>query len=239
MTDLTTGIARAREILSRVKHPVVITGAGMSAECGLPTFRDAKTNNWDTLARQLATAEGFRADPQRVWEWYAGRWQEARRAVPHPGYTALAAWEQRANVRIITQNVDGLHRRSGSSQVVELHGSLNTFFCFEQQHPVEFEGLPDLVPQCPYCESLVRPGVVWFGEMIPEEAQQGAAEAMLQFDALLVVGTSLYVSTPQPYIRFAERRGVPIIEVNPDLALEQPTVGLSGPAGVVLPQILC
>lgn len=229
----------ARRIVSGAAKVMVITGAGMSAECGLPTFRDAANGqNWDELARTLATAEGFQADPQRVWSWYAGRRQEALRAQPHAGYTALARWQDRAAVGIVTQNVDGLHARAGSRDVVELHGSLFSFICVEQRHPVEGVGACVETPRCPLCGSLVRPAVVWFGEMIPEEAIWRSAAAWEGAEALLIIGTSLAVSTARAFVRSAERRGVPIVEINPAPALPTASAVLAGAAGTVLPLLL-
>lgn len=242
----------ARRILDGARHLLVLTGAGMSAECGIPTFRAAGDATWDTLARQLATPEGFRADPQRVWSWYLHRRHEALNAVPHPGYRAMVEWERQADVAIVTQNVDGLHARAGSSRVVELHGTLHRFMCAEHGHPVTNVGDQEQVPRCPQCGSFVRPAVVWFGENIPNDAASGAAEVVLTAEAVLLIGTSLMVTTPIGMLRHAHRQGIPIIEVNPEPVLLSPdaadaspgsalppaTVSLIGSAGTVLPRLL-
>ena len=242
----------ARRILDGARHLLVLSGAGMSAECGIPTFRAVGDVTWDTLARQLATPEGFRTDPQRVWSWYLHRRREAINATPHPGYRALVEWERRADVAIVTQNVDGLHARAGSSRVVELHGTLHRFMCADNEHPVTDVGDQEQVPRCPQCGNFVRPMVVWFGEHIPDDAASGAAEAVLSAEAVLLVGTSLMVTTPVGMLRHAHRQGTPIIEVNPEPALPSPedadavpdsalppaTVSLAGTAGSVLPRLL-
>ena len=239
MTARDDEIAVARRLLAPARKVMAITGAGMSAECGLPTFRDAGDDEaWNRLAEDLATAEGFSRDPRRVWGWYAGRRREALQAAPHAGYRALVELERRASVGIVTQNVDGLHRRAGSSEVVELHGSLHRFVCAARRHPVEVAHPTDEVPICPECGSLVRPDVVWFGEMLPEPVIWAAAAALSGADVLLVIGTSLAVSTPLSFIRLAQQRHVPIIEVNPVPALDGATVTLVGPAGTVLPRLL-
>jgi NAD-dependent deacetylase len=241
----------AREILHGAKALLVITGAGMSAECGIPTFRDTGSGaDWDTLAQTLATAEGFAADPQRVWSWYADRRRTAREAPLHPGYSALVAWEQRASVRVVTQNVDGLHARAGSRTVVEMHGSMHRFICADRRHEVTGVADAERVPRCPRCSSYVRPAVVWFGEMLPNDAVEAAEAAIEGAEAVLLVGTSLQVTTPTSLLWQADRHGIPIVEVNPEPALRSngyawpgsgmlhAAVTLAGTAGSVLPPLL-
>lgn len=210
----------ARDILDGARSLAVISGAGMSAECGIPTFRATGDNDaWNAMARTLTTPEGFRADPQGVWSWYLQRRREALAAWPHAGYEALVGWERRADVHIVTQNVDGLHARAGSSRVVELHGTLHRVVCADCGHDVSGVSDRDEVPRCPSCGGYVRPAVVWFGEAIPEAAVQGEAEAMLTAEAVLLVGSSLAINTPARMLRSTERRGIPIVEVNPEPAL--------------------
>ncbi|HZS90488.1 MAG TPA: Sir2 family NAD-dependent protein deacetylase [Chloroflexota bacterium] len=241
----------ARRIVEAACGLLVISGAGMSAECGIQTFRRPGDDGaWDQAAQQLATPEGFQREPQHVWSWYRRRRLQALAAQPHAGYTALASWEQRAPVFVVTQNVDGLHARAGSSRVVELHGSLHRFKCAAQSHAITDGCDQDVVPRCSICGSYVRPAVVWFGEYVPDAAISGAAEALEAAQAVLLVGTSLVVNTPGGLLRSAARRGLPIIEVNPDPALPRPadaqvsghlppaTTVLAGPAGVVLPRLL-
>ncbi len=244
-------LAEAREIVCATENLLVITGAGMSAECGIPTFRDpGGEEDWDTLAQTLATAEGFAADPQRVWSWYADRRRTALEAPLHPGYSALVEWERRASVRVVTQNVDGLHRRAGNSTVVEMHGSLHRFICADRRHEVTGVADAQIVPRCPRCGSYVRPAVVWFGEMLPDAAVSGSAAAIDGVGAVLLVGTSLQVSTPTALLWHADRHGIPIVEVNPEPALRSngyawpgsgmlhAAVTLAGSAGTVLPALL-
>jgi NAD-dependent deacetylase len=241
----------AQEIVRAAENLLVITGAGMSAECGIPTFRDGGDDeDWDTLAQTLATAEGFAANPQRVWSWYAERRRIALEAPLHPGYLALVEWERRASVRIVTQNVDGLHRRAGSSTVVEMHGSLHRFICADRRHEVTDVADAEVVPRCPRCGSYVRPAVVWFGEMLPDDAVSGSAAAIEDVGAVLLVGTSLLVTTPTSLLWHADRHGIPIVEVNPEPALRSngyawpgsgmlhAAVTLAGGAGTVLPALL-
>jgi NAD-dependent deacetylase len=245
-------MADARRIVLGAGRLAVITGAGMSADSGIATFRGmGSTGGWNAEALRLATPEGFRADPQRVWSRYLLRRRAAREAEPHAGYHALAAWERRARVTVITQNVDGLHTRAGSSEVIELHGTLFRFFCAEQRHPVCGVDDEEEVPRCPVCGSYVRPAVVWFGEWIPSEARDAAAVAVYEAEALVLIGTSLEVSTPKHLLQLAARRHIPIIEVNPEPALSTKgaagteaaaglpaaTVALAGSAAAILPRL--
>lgn len=243
-----------RQLVGRARNLVVISGAGMSADSGIATFRKVgSSGGWDAVAQAVATPEGFREDPQRVWSGYLHRRREALKAMPHAGYAALVAWEQRSNVTIITQNVDGLHIRSGSRSVIELHGTLFRFFCVDNQHPVIDVDDEDLVPRCPLCASYVRPAVVWFGEWLPQAALRASEAAVHDAHAILLIGTSLEVSSPKSLLRAAARRRTPIIEVNPEPTLPvagkvDPVSGgqglpaadvtLAGSASVVLPQLL-
>lgn len=161
-------LARARALLSEARFVAVLTGAGMSAESGIPTFREAQTGLWaqfDPL--QLATEEGFRADPKLVWEWYAWRRGLVARAAPNAGHVALARCEARFDhFRVITQNVDGLHARAGSGDVLELHGNILRSLCLEGcgfREPRPERLPPGEPPECPRCGAALRPGVVWFG----------------------------------------------------------------------------
>lgn len=218
--------ARAADLLTGARRLVVFTGAGMSQESGVPTFRDAQSGLWASFnPAELATPEAFRRNPARVFGWYLWRARLVRTVEPHTGYAALvqlsAGFESYV---VVTQNVDGLHQRAGSSDVIELHGRLDAFRCFDRDHPFDasrlaaLESLPEGdvdPPLCPECGSPIRPGVVWFGEMLPPDDVARANDAVTQCDALLVVGTSglVYPAAELPWL--ALERGATLIEVNP------------------------
>ena len=223
MSELT----RVVEILAGAGRVVVLTGAGMSAESGVPTFRDALDGFWSHFdPQELATPGAFDENPSRVFGWYLSRLRAIRRVEPHPGYDALVTMENHFGaLPVVTQNVDGMHQRSGSAHVVELHGSLTRFVCRDQGHPYpldkvialgesEHEEVPP--PECESCGDLVRPGVVWFGEALPEDAVRSATELVEEADVVLVVGTSsvVYPAAELPYRAMAA--GARVIEVNPD-----------------------
>lgn len=210
-------IEQAARHLAAARALCVLTGAGMSAESGIATFRD-RDGLWSKFnPAELATPEAFRRAPDRVWEWYRRRRAQLREAAPHAGHRVLARWESRfAAVRIVTQNVDGLHTRAGSTHVIELHGRLALCRCVRCVYTVE--GLDDLGPdpRCPNCEARLRPGVVWFGEMLPPGAWAAAVEAASRCDAGLVIGTSGVVQPAASLADVILSRGVPLIEINPN-----------------------
>ncbi|MCW8132733.1 MAG: NAD-dependent deacylase [Planctomycetota bacterium] len=199
----------------------VLTGAGVSAESGLSTFRGpgGLWQNQDVM--ELATPQGFARDPQKVWAWYAWRREQALQARPNPGHAALARWEAALTARggtfeLITQNVDGLHQAAGSRNVTELHGSGWVLRCtgcgderIDRTHP-----LPELPPRCAKCRSLLRPGVVWFGEMLPERAIISAQAAAETSELFLVAGTSGTVYPAASFVQIAARCGAVTVEVN-------------------------
>lgn len=242
------GLARAAKDVAGAGRVLVSTGAGMSRESGIPTFRDAMEGLWAQYdPQQLATEAGFRADPRRVWSWYAWRRARVRDAVPHPGYHALVEMESLVpELTIVTQNVDGLHAVAGSRDVVELHGSLRRVKCLDRHHP--FAGvLPDDDGEmendplpCPVCGSPLRPDVVWFGEMLPEDEVARAWRWAEECHVLLVVGTSgtVYPAADLPYV--ARRAGARVIEINPEPSELTPMVDvyLQGRAGEVLPELV-
>lgn len=222
---------------------VVLTGAGVSAESGVPTFRDAQTGLWAQYdPAQLATPEAFRSDPELVWGWYLWRRELTRKAEPNPGHEALARLQDLVDeLVLVTQNVDGLHARAGSRDVIELHGNIMRTVCFrcrsESDREVDRE---DGVPACSSCGGPLRPDVVWFGEPLPMEALTRAAEAARASDLFLSVGTSslVYPAAGLPYE--ALTAGVPVVEVNPaPTALSaRATWTLRGPSGAVLPRLV-
>lgn len=235
--------------LARAQLVVVATGAGMSRESGIATFRDALSGLWARFdPEELATEDAFRRAPARVFGWYAWRRKVVRAAVPHAGYHAVVALERLLpEVVVVTQNVDGLHRRAGSRRVLELHGSLERFHCLAARHPYPAEAVAEPVvdgevepPVCPRCGSPIRPGVVWFGEMLPEREVAAAWEAAARCGVMLVVGTSGLVHPAAALPRIARDAGAMVVEVNPEPSelSSLATVVCRGPAGVVLPALV-
>ena len=231
--------------LREARHICVLTGAGVSSESGVPTFRDAMEGLWENHdPRQLATPEGFADDPKLVWGWYAMRRKLALEVEPNPGHAALAELESLANrLTLVTQNVDGLHKRAGSSSVIEFHGNLFADRCFVEGTVVESaiepseEGMP---PACPSCGSFVRPGVVWFGEAIPEDALAGSFAAAKDCDVYLSIGTSSEIYPAAGLFDVARSVGAITVEINPN-ATEQTAnfdFVLSGKSGEILPELV-
>lgn len=195
----------------------------MSAESGVPTFRDAQTGLWENFdAAALATPEAWEDDPATVWAWYQWRVGLVRRVQPNDGHLALARWGRSADLRIVTQNVDDLHERAGSPVLSHLHGSLFEPRCSRCDRPVDLpeppaEPVPRLEPPvCPVCGGAGRPGVVWFGEMLPQQPWIAATDAVRDADLLLVVGTSGVVYPAAGLPALARDHGVPVVEINPD-----------------------
>lgn len=229
--------------LHAARHVAVLTGAGISAESGVPTFRDAQTGLWARYRpEELATPEAFARNPRMVWEWYEWRRGLVARARPNAGHYALAALEARVpQFTLITQNVDGLHHESGSRNVLELHGNIRRNKCFEHNHLVErWQDTGEVPPRCPQCGGRLRPDVVWFGEMLPEAELARALAAVGRCDIFLSVGTSTVVE-PAASMPFAALRcGAVVVEINPT---ETPLSGqahhvLRGAAGEVLPALV-
>ena len=237
-------IERAAALLREARHVCVLTGAGISAESGIPTFRDAQEGLWAQYSPlDLATPEGFERDPELVWRWYEWRREMIRAAQPNPGHIALAHMANRVpRLTLVTQNVDGLHQRAGSPHVLEYHGNILRDRCTVEQLVAERseDSMRSALPRCASCGGLLRPDVVWFGEMIPRRALIEADEAAADCDAFLSIGTSSLVYPAAGLAEGALRRGVPVIEVNPyatDLSSHADVV-LRGPAGRMLPELL-
>jgi NAD-dependent deacetylase len=221
----------------------VLTGAGISAESGVPTFRDAQTGLWARFRPEdLATPDAFLRNPQRVWEWYEWRRELVRNAEPNAGHLALAALAGHVpQFTLITQNVDGLHQRAGSTGVVEYHGNILRDRCTAEgvvvdRSPLSITGLPE----CGRCGELLRPDVVWFGEAIPRAALLGADAAAGDCDVFLSVGTAAAVYPAAGLAERAQRAGARVIEVNtePTALASLVDVALRGPAGEILPRLL-
>jgi NAD-dependent deacetylase len=222
---------------------VALTGAGISAESGVPTFRDAQTGLWAQYkAEELATPAAFLENPRLVWDWYVWRRQLTRRAKPNPGHLALVELAQRyPRFSLITQNVDGLHARAGSRDVIELHGNIELNLCFDEGTPVsEYSDDASLPPRCARCGAYVRPGVVWFGEALPRRALERAEAAVRSCDVVISIGTSGLVHPAADLPLLARQNGALLVEINPNATPLTPHAHhvLSGPAGKVLPELV-
>lgn len=236
-------IARCRARIAAASRFAVLTGAGVSAESGVPTFRgaDGLWRRW--RAEDLATPGAFARDPRLVWEWYDWRRGLIAPLAPNPAHRAIAALEQRIeDFTLITQNVDGLHARAGSARLLEIHGNLWRIRCtgcaaLREDRTVP---LPELPPRCARCGALERPHVVWFGESLDPEVLGRAAEALARAEIFLVVGTSGVVQPAGSFAAAARRAGAYVVEVNveptPTSAVADLT--LLGKAGEVLPALV-
>lgn len=259
--------------LRRARHIAVFTGAGMSAESGIPTFRERMTGLWArTDPMEVATPRAFRADPQRVWDWHVNVAAAVRNARPNAGHRAIAALAAGGRrVSVVTQNIDGLHQAAGSEAVVELHGNLFRLKPFVDEdaafaapeppvicgvcdgyaawercdHFATREDLAGLVlaagavPRCPCCGALLRPDVVWFEEMLDPLVLDAAMAAVDGCEALICVGSSLEVEPAASLPWRALRRGVPVLEINPQAtALSAHVVSLRGRAAELLPSLI-
>lgn len=232
----------AARLLADAARVAVLTGAGVSAESGVPTFRGAGGFWRGRSALDLATPQAFARDPAGVWEFYRFRIAGLEGVRPNPGHRALVRLEeQRELFWLVTQNVDGLHRAAGSRNVVELHGSLARARCSRCEYRCASRDLPpEGVPACPVCGAHLRPAVVWFGEMLPDRELALADEAVRECDLLLVIGTSGIVEPAASFARRAALRGAGVVEVNvePTPLSRVADVTLLGPAGVVLPRLV-
>jgi len=228
------------QALRSAQHIVASTGAGISAESGVPTFRDAQTGLWSKFRpEELATPEAFLQNPKTVWDWYAWRRELVARAEPNAGHRALVALEASVpEFTLITQNVDGLHRRAGSQSVLELHGNIMQTQCFSEGTLVtEWNDHGETPPRCPACNGLLRPNVVWFGEALPAAALEQAFTASRHCDVFLSIGTSTAVAPASSLPFEAHAAGALIVEINPDPTplTRQAQHVLRGPAGKILP----
>jgi NAD-dependent deacetylase len=223
---------------------VVFTGAGVSKESGLDTFRDVDGVWAKVRPEDLATPEAFVRRPGHVWRWYGHRWEQMAAAGPNPAHRAIAGLEEVfPRVRVVTQNVDGLHQRAGSTDVVELHGTLDAVHCHRCRRVLEMEPVwrdhPEEPATCD-CGGLFRPSVVWFGEMLPAEAVDRAFREAERCDLLLSVGTSALVFPAAGVIEVAHRAGAWVFEVNPESTgfSHLAVLELRQPAGSALPALL-
>ena len=248
-------VERAAKLLASKQRICVLTGAGISAESGIPTFRDKQTGLWGNYAAEdLATPEAFARDPKLVWSWYQWRRQLVADKKPNPAHDALAQWQQHAaksgqRLTLITQNVDDLHEQAGS-RVTHLHGNLWQNRCSQCNMPydngsgmgenskrdVSFN--QDLLT-CQHCDGYIRPDIVWFGEALPVDAWRAAEEAAANCEAFISIGTSSLVYPAAGLAQLAKQNGAKIIEINP-----HPTpntivdITLAEKAGVVMPLLI-
>src|SRR5262245_52526905 len=200
----------------------VLTGAGVSQESGLRTFRDAQSGLWSRYKpHELASPEAFRRDPKLVWDWYAWRREAVKAVRPNPGHYALVEIEKRIPVfTLITQNVDGLHRMAGSQNVLELHGNIQRVRCAECYTFAETWGDDtEAVPQCSVCGGVLRPDVVWFGEALPRDQLEAAVEAARSCDVFFSIGTSGVVQPAASLAHAARNRGAVLVEINAEPTL--------------------
>jgi len=246
MTDQANREALERlQRLSTPEHLVVFTGAGVSKESGLDTFRDedgvwAKDN-----PEKYASPAGFRRHPREVWLWYQERRRSAASAAPNPAHHAIAALERLIpHVTVVTQNIDGLHQEAGSTHVLELHGSLRRYKCAQncRGHPTPVPTPPldaEEPTRCPHCGAYTRPDVVWFHEVLPLEVWEEALEEIYACDAIFVVGTSGLVEPAASLPGLAKQQGALLVEINPASTPNTPLadIVLRGPAGTLMPAL--
>jgi NAD-dependent deacetylase len=223
------------------RHVCVLTGAGVSAESGVPTFREAQDGLWSHYdPQELATPEAFLADPKLVWRWYRWRRELVADAQPNPGHLAISQLDKLVpRLSLVTQNVDNLHQRAGSKDVVEFHGNLFEDRCYADGTTHVGDDSLD-VPTCPDCGGHLRPGVVWFGEAIPEEALNESCAAAVDCDVFLSVGTSSVVYPAAGLADLARDNGALVVEINPETTISAAKfdLAIADKSGVALPKLV-
>lgn len=242
MTAEPQPLERVARLLREAGSIAALTGAGVSAESGVPTFRDAQTGLWARYRPEdLATPEAFARNPRLVWDWYAMRRERVAQANPNPAHYALARMAAKArSFTLITQNVDNLHQRAGSREVVELHGNIARSKCSREHTVVEaWPATTEVPPRCPRCGAALRPDVVWFGERLPPQAYERAEAAARTCDLFLSIGTSSVVYPAAGLASLARQDGAALVEINPqDTPLSRDAdIALRGAAGVLLPAL--
>ena len=234
--------ALVRERLGRATRAAALTGAGVSAESGVPTFRGPEGLWRNHQASDLATPEAFARNPRLVWEWYDWRRSLIAPLQPNPGHLALARLENLiSDFTLITQNVDGLHRAAGSRNVLELHGSLWRTKCVSCGRKKEDRTVPlPYPPLCPECGDMVRPDVVWFGEQLDSAVLESAFKAAQKADIMIVAGTSAVVQPAASLAWQAQRAGTFVVEINPEKTpfSDEADLVLAGPSGEILPLLV-
>ncbi len=229
--------------LRKAERVAALTGAGVSQESGLRTFRDAQTGLWTQYKpTDLASPEAFARDPKLVWDWYAMRREKVREVEPNPGHYALADMAHHIpDFSLITQNVDGLHLKAGSPCVIELHGNLQRVRCASCGQQAEtWDDADGDVPRCKACGGLLRPDVVWFGESLPRAALESAVEAARACHVFFSIGTSGLVQPAASLAYAARNRGAVVVEINaePTPLTEKVDFALHGKSGEILPALV-
>jgi NAD-dependent deacetylase len=228
-------------VLRDAHHICVLTGAGVSAESGVPTFRDAQSGLWAKYdPMDLATPQAFVDNPKLIWRWYRWRRELVSQAEPNPAHLALAALADLVpKLTLVTQNVDGLHQRAGSAGVIEFHGNLFDDRCFRDGR-LETDLKEAAVPRCSDCDEPLRPGVVWFGEAIPEAALEQSFAAARECDVFLSIGTSSLVFPAAGLIDLARDAGATTVEINPNPTSASAGLDfmLQGNAGLIIPKLV-
>lgn len=250
MSDFSLNHSEALERIRSANRLVVLTGAGISAESGIPTFREAQQGLWSRFRpEELAAPKAFQEHPRRVLTWYQWRIKAVQAAHPNPGHLALAELEEKVSQRgasftLLTQNVDLLHQKAGSKSVVKLHGSLEPLVCSSCGKPSKFNlagwNPQSKLPTCQTCRGLLRPNVIWFGESLDPDLLEQAQQASIRSDLFLVIGTSAVVQPAASLPYLAAERGAEIFEINPRTT---PITSLAAyhfpaPAGKILPKLM-
>lgn len=228
----------AAKIISDAEYMITLTGSGVSRESNIPTFR-GEDGLWRTYnAMELATPQAFAKDPKLVWEWYSWRQGLIAECDPNPAHTTIADWESNGVLNyLITQNVDGLHRRAGSEKVLEVHGDLWATKCTSCSFRGRLDSPAEGIPLCPDCNNMLRPDVVWFGESLDRRIMTRVHEELASADVCLVVGTSSLVQPAVSFPLVVKHSGGRIVEANIEQTPLTPhsDVHVSGKAGEVLP----
>jgi NAD-dependent deacetylase len=237
-----SGLDQAREWLAQASSVAILTGAGISAESGVPTFRGADGLWKEHKPEELATPEAFAKDPRLVWEWYNWRREIIAKAQPNAAHRALVQLEiKKPGFTLITQNVDGLHDLAGNGKILRLHGDIWRMRCTAcgANWPNRRVPLPKIPPHCA-CGGMARPGVVWFGEALPDGMMKEAEHASASAQVFLVIGTSAVVHPAASLVPFARHSGAKVVEINVEDTAATPTVdcALRGPAAEILPKLL-
>ena len=239
-----TSIIQVRERLTKASRVAVLTGAGISADSGIPTFRGPEGLWKNFRAEDLATPGAFERDPKLVWEWYNWRRELLATKEPNPAHRALVKMEagmesRQGQFRLLTQNVDGLHGRAGSRNLVELHGNIWKVRCTGCGAVSEDRRVPiPIPPYCPSCGKMLRPHIVWFGEALDPRDIDLSVEALETCDLMLVIGTSGVVQPAASFASTARSAGAFVVEINPDASSSAAHVALRGRAAEIVPQLV-